>query len=99
MPWFAAMTRVERKTEMLAQVAAWKASGQPRKGYCSAHGLSLHALNYWCAKARQQKVPGGFVPLEVGAFEGLEVRYPNGVRLLLPTGTSMAQVAAYVRLY
>jgi len=56
-------------------------------------------MNYWCAKARQVKVPGGFVPLEVGASEGLEVRYPNGVRLLLPTGTSMAQVAAYVRLY
>jgi hypothetical protein len=56
-------------------------------------------MNYWCAKARQEKVPGGFVPLEAGVGDGLEVRYPNGVRLLLPTGTSMAQVAAYVRLY
>ena len=59
----------------------------------------MHTMAYWCAKARYGKMPGGFVPLDVGASEGLEVRYPNGVHLLLPTGTSMAQVAAYVRLY
>lgn len=99
MPWFAAMTRIERRTEMLAHVSAWRASGQSRKNYCSAHGLGLHTMAYWCAKARQEKMPGGFVPLEVGTGDGLELRYPNGVRLLLPTGTSMAQVAAYVRLY
>ncbi|MBW7846413.1 MAG: hypothetical protein M9900_09165 [Flavobacteriales bacterium] len=93
------MTRTERRTEMLAHVAAWKASGQPRKSYCSAHGLGLHTMAYWCSKARREQMPGGFVPLEVGAGEGLELHYPNGVRLLLPTGTSMAQVAAYVRLY
>lgn len=84
---------------MLAHVAAWKASGLSRKSYCTEYGLGLHAMAYWCAKARREQMPGGFVPLEVGASEGLEVRYPNGVRLLLPTGTSMAQVAAYVRLY
>lgn len=84
---------------MLAHVAAWKASGLSRKSYCNEHNLNVHTLNYWCAKARQVRMPGGFVPLEVGASDALEVRYPNGVRLLLPAGTSMAQVAAYVRLY
>lgn len=99
MPWFAAMTRIERKAAMLGHVAAWQASGLSRKSYCNEHSLNMHTLNYWCAKARQEKMPGGFVPLEVGASDGLEVHYPNGVRLLLPAGTPMAQVAAYVRLY
>lgn len=71
MPCFAAMTRIERRMEMLAHVAAWKASGQTRKSYCSAHGLGLHTTNYWCAKARHEKMPGGFVSLEVGASDGL----------------------------
>ncbi|MBS1940200.1 MAG: IS66 family insertion sequence element accessory protein TnpB [Bacteroidetes bacterium] len=93
------MTRTERRAEMLAHVAAWKASGLSRKSYCSAHGLGIHTLNYWCAKARHEKVSGGFVPLDVSTGDGLELCYPNGVRLLLPSGTSMAQVAAYVRLY
>ena len=93
------MSRTERMQEMLAHVAAWKASGMSRKQYCIEHGLNPHTMNYWCAKARHGKLAGGFVPLEVGDSDGLEVRYPNGVRLLLPAGTSMAQVAAYVRLY
>lgn len=84
---------------MLSHVATWKASGRSRKRYCTEHGLNVHTMNYWCAKVRHGKVPGGFVPLEVGASDGVELRYPNGVRLLLPAGTDMAQVAAYVRLY
>jgi hypothetical protein len=43
-------------------------------------------------------VTSGFVPLEL-AVGGIEVYYPNGVRLVLPAGMAMAQVAAYVRLY
>jgi hypothetical protein len=30
---------------------------------------------------------------------GVEVCYPNGVRLMLPSGTALKEVAAYVRLY
>ena len=93
------MSRTERRQEMLCHVAAWKASGKSRKQYCIEHGMNPHTMAYWCAKARYGKMEGGFVPLEVGGSDGLEVRYPNGVRLLLPAGTSMAQVAAYVRLY
>lgn len=84
---------------MLNHVAAWKASGRSRKSYCTEHDLNVHTMNYWCAKARRGEVPGGFVPIEVGASDGLELRYPNGVRLLLPSGTAMTLVAAYVRLY
>lgn len=39
MPWFAAMTRTERKAAMLEHVAAWQASGLSRKSYCAEHGL------------------------------------------------------------
>lgn len=93
------MSRTERRQEMLAHVTSWKTSGMSRKQYCVEHGLNPHTMTYWCAKARHGKLAGGFVPLEVGASDGVEVHYPNGVRLVLPAGTSMAQVAAYVRLY
>ena len=93
------MGRTERREEMLSHVAAWKTSGKSRAIYCLEHGLNPHTMNYWCAKARHGKLAGGFVPLDVGTSDGLEVHYPNGVRLVLPAGTSMDQVAAYVRLY
>ncbi len=96
---FAAMSRTERAQEMLAHVAAWKNSGKSRKTYCAEHGLNLHTMAYWCAKVRSTEVPTGFTPVELVAGGGVEVCYPNGVRLVLPTDLPMAQVAAYVRLY
>lgn len=93
------MTRTERSEAMLAHVAAWKASGKSRTRYCAEQGLNLHTMAYWCAKARRQAVTGGFTPVELAGGSGVEVCYPNGVRLVLPEGTSMAQVSAYVRLY
>lgn len=93
------MSRTERAQEMLAHVAACKNSGKSRKSYCEEHGLNPHTMAYWCAKAGRVDVPSGFAPVELVAGGGIEVCYPNGVRLVLPTDMPMTQVAAYVRLY
>jgi hypothetical protein len=84
---------------MLAHVAAWKNSGKSRTSYCAEQGLNPHTMAYWCARADRVDVPTGFVPVELGTGSGIEVCYPNGVRLVLPAGMPMTQVAAYVRLY
>jgi len=93
------MSRTERSQEMLAHVGAWKNSGKSRKSYCEEQGLNPDTMAYWCAKARSAELPSGFVPVEVTRGGGIEVCYPNGVRLVLPAGMPMTQVAAYVRLY
>ena len=93
------MSRTERTQEMLAHVAAWKNSGKRRKSYCEEHGLNPHTMAYWCSKAGRVDVPSGFSPVELVVGGGVEVCYPNGVRLVLPSGMPMTQVAAYVRLY
>jgi hypothetical protein len=93
------MSRTERAQEMLAHVAAWKNSGKSCKSYCTEQGLNPHTMAYWCAKAGRVDAPSGFAPVELVAGGGIEVCYPNGVRLVLPAGMPMAQVAAYVRLY
>jgi len=93
------MSRSERSQEMLAHVAAWKNSGKRRKNYCEEHGLNPHTMAYWCAKAGRVDVPTGFTPVELVAGGSIEVCYPNGVRLVLPAGMPMVQVAVYVRLY
>lgn len=93
------MNRNERNQVMLAHVAAWKTSGKSRKSYCAEQGLNRHTMAYWCAKARRVEEGPGFVAVEVVSGGGMEICYPNGVRLVLPQGTGMAQVAACVRLY
>jgi len=93
------MTRTERTEQMLAHVAAQERSGTSRQVYCAEHGLTLHVLNYWCAKRRKSSPLGGFAEVQVGTSTTLELHYPNGVRLLLPANTALEQVAACIRLY
>lgn len=103
------MTRAERTEQMLAHVAAQEQSGTSRKTYCVQQGLNLCVLNYWFAKRKclhpdpsggeataQRR---GFAQVELSSGGNLELHYPNGVRLLLPANTALAQVAACIRLY
>ncbi|MBK8531920.1 MAG: hypothetical protein IPL64_08495 [Flavobacteriales bacterium] len=93
------MERREKTETMLAHVAAQKQSGKGRRAYAAEHGISLCVLNYWCVKAAKAEAPSGFAPVEVAATEQLELHYPNGVRMVLPANTALAQVAACIRLY
>lgn len=93
------MSRTDRTQEMMAHVAAWKNSGKSRASYCTEHGLNAHTMAYWCAKAGRFDTPSGFAPVELVAGSGIEVCYPNGMRLVLPASMSITEEAAYVRLY
>ncbi len=93
------MSRTERREIMMAHVAAWKASGRSRKSYCADHDLSINVMNYWCARAHKQEPATGFAAVEISITAGMEVHYPNGVRLVLPAGVDMAHVVACIRLY
>jgi hypothetical protein len=95
------MTREERRAEMHGHMEAQERSGTSRRAYCEQHGLKLCVLNQWFAKRKQEAVGAarGFVPVEVSRSMSLEVHYPNGVRLLLPTNTSLERIGSYIRLY
>ena len=84
---------------MLTHMAAQEQSGQSRKSYCGLHGVNLHVLNYWCAKVKRAGAATGFSAVEVTTDAYMELHYPNGVRLVLPAGTALQQVAACIRLY
>jgi hypothetical protein len=93
------MNRTERREMMLGHVDAWKASGESRKNYCARHGLNLSVMNYWCVQASKRMHASGFAVVELVADECVELHYPNGVRLVLPAGMALSQVAAYIRSY
>ena len=105
------MTRTEKTQQMLAHVAAQEQSGTSRKSYCQQHAVNLNVLNYWCGKSKRPPYGGahgqGFAQVQVSSEQGspsrpgggMELHYPNGVRLLLPANTALEQVAACIRLY
>ncbi len=84
---------------MLAHVEAWKSSGESRKNYCTRHGLNLSVMNYWCVQASKVMHAAGFALVEPLATQGIELHYPNGVRMILPAGIAPSQVTIYIRAY
>jgi hypothetical protein len=94
-----------RKKEMQYHVQAWQKSHLSMKAYCTPKGLSFHALYYWVKKFRQSEPSDEdkFIPLllnprtEVTSM-GIEILYPNGVRITLGKIVDMKVIGQLVKL-
>ncbi len=88
--------------EMRPHLEAWEASGQSKKSFCKDRGIALSVFYYWHNKYKEKSKPGGFVPISIGNTPSqtgiVEVKYPNGVTLRLPSGTSVLAIKQYIYL-
>jgi len=68
---------------MLGMVADWQRSGKSKKQYCRENGIAYSKFHYWFSRSKDGfPGPVGFVALEQPTGkDGIEVIYPNGVRL------------------
>jgi hypothetical protein len=91
------MTRKNRsllKEEMQYHLTSWQQSEQSQKEYCQANNLPLYKFHYWIHKLRGSHNPlaDSFVPVNMQpssspvSASDLEIAYPNGVRLKVPSG-------------
>ena len=83
-------------------VEAWRASGQSRADYCTAHGLSRKTFGWWAWRLDRQGRPAPadpaahFLPVEIAEVpdEGgaaavearIEIALPDGVRVRVGRG-------------
>ncbi|MEI7501538.1 MAG: hypothetical protein WCK84_13960 [Bacteroidota bacterium] len=81
-----------RQEEMTHHIQCWKESGQSQKQFCLTNNLRFHTFYYWLKKDRKQINPltGGFIPIRVQGLatntdSNIEIQYPNGVRILVPS--------------
>lgn len=88
------------------RMVSWERSGLSRSGWCDKHGVNVHTFDYWRRRLREAPVPRkreartSLVPIVVKAavpVEPLELVLPCGVRLRVPGGADVAQVAELVR--
>lgn len=84
---------------MVEAYALYKGS---KKMFCREHGLAEHTLDYWRRKFTEQSpATSGFVALEVNAGEyghRLEVHYPNGVRVVVPSAAPVGLLQSLIQL-
>jgi hypothetical protein len=77
---------MDQRTRMKAEVERWHQSGLSQKEFSQQLGMKVATFSYWVSRSKEEKKKG-FVPLvaKVGSFPEIQVTYPNGVRITLPT--------------
>lgn len=92
-------SRAKTRAMWSKRVAAFVRSGQSRRVWCAAHGVSVGSLDAWRYRL-QREVASGLVPVVVAepAPSTAMIELSSGrVTLRLPPGTDAAWLAALVR--
>jgi len=79
------MTLQDKRSMMLTLVEQWRQSGLSQAEFARVQEIKLVKLRYWIHKHRHNEFNGsGFIQLNGLPSSGINIRYPNGVELLLP---------------
>ena len=81
-------TRQAHQEEMFSFIEQWKESKKDQLSFCREKEVSYTTFHYWLKKYRRLQLdPQGFIPIEIssGNHQLIEVRYPNGVIIQLPS--------------
>jgi hypothetical protein len=85
---------------MLDLVGQWEKGKESRLSFCQGHNITVHSFGYWRTKyLKQQKPSDNFTELAAAIqVNKLEIHYPNGVRILIPSGSDMSMVEHLITL-
>lgn len=93
---------MEQQEKMLTLVEEFHRSGKSQKEFCLEQGIKTSTFSYWIKKKRMRENPKeAFLKIETkNSFseDGLEIIYPNGVRLKT-SQTDLSMISALIRLY
>ena len=98
---------MEKRKQMQAIVAAYHKSTISQKQFAANAGISIHKLKYWLHWSKKFKqeadTRAGFIPLPTTALsqeasDCLEIAYPNGVKLKVPTG-NLSFISQLIKVY
>ena len=93
--------RKQRQEKMFSFIEQWQHSNLPQHTFCKEQGLTYTTFYYWLKRYRtQQEVIGGFMAMRVTSSKEnfIEVRYPSGVILQIPSTISMSAIKQLIRL-
>lgn len=96
----------KKAERMYALVRGWDKSQQSKADYCEAVSINIHTFTYWVQKYKEvegQSEAPKFIPLTVESSKpivspGLELSYPNGVRLLVNSQADVELLQALIKI-
>jgi len=107
-------TRTTRRKKMQRLLTKWEASGMPLRAFCETVDVSYHKLKYWKykldpvnQKIDEKPIPpqereAGFITVEIPkatSFAGLELSFPNNVKITCPSGIGVEELKTLIKLF
>jgi hypothetical protein len=89
---------------MFSKIEEWKASGSTQKQFCQENKIPLSSFFYWHKKYRNQESGStAFIPITLHAgkneAKNIEIIYPNGVRIQLPSNIRPSALGEFIRMF
>jgi len=83
---------------MQALVNQWKESGLSQAEFAAQHNLTLVKFRYWVQKLKPDTdIDSAFIQINGFESQGISLRYPNGVELLLPVQTPVGVLRSLIQ--
>src|SRR5512133_646706 len=84
--------RLDRQREMMTLIEQWQESGKTQQSFCKDHNLAFSKFYYWLKRYRQGMDESSFLPVDIsqGISTCIEIRYPDGVILQLPSSIKLS---------
>jgi hypothetical protein len=99
--------KLENRNKMLQLIEEWKQSGESQISFCKSKNVYLHIFHYWLKRYKDQFRPvttgKAFIPVTIPMNEktssnGIEIYYPNGVRIVLPKNSDLSMVRTFIKM-
>jgi hypothetical protein len=92
------MTNQEKMQQLAEEFKLFSGS---KREFCDVVGVTLHTFNYWLKKFRLQNTPEAFIRVQTKPISPtcLELEYPNGVKIRLPSAENLTMLRGLITLF
>lgn len=108
-------TQKKLRKKMYHLLSKWEVSGMPLKAFSNTVDVSYYKLKYWKYKFKQaeqaatekpinpQQDKPCFIPVEIPKtatdFAGIEITFPNTVKVICPSGIRLEELKTLIKLF
>jgi len=93
------MTLQEKKSTMFDLVEQWQGSGISQIEFSQLHDLTIQKMRYWiCRYRRETQSDSAFIRLNGFSHQGISIRYPNGVELVLSAQIPVSALKSLIKI-
>ena len=95
----------EKQAKMFALIEEWQQSGLTQVIFCESKKIAPNTFTNWHKRYKGQPnaIIKAFIPVTIPRNEqtscgGIEIHYPNGVKIVLPKNSNLSMVRTFINM-